>query len=142
MAFIWDSVSKDDIIKYDHIKEVTDNVDIVHDDPACISHNVTYHNGHLNMYDGTHYIGNDLTQRTGNLASPYYVGNDLSHLTGHRNLPHHSVDRSLPHYVTYRGIHYISQDTSPHNTTNRTSHLTVVRNPHNIGYNSSFYSKN
>lgn len=141
MAFIWDSVSKDDIIKYDHIKEVTDNVDIVHDDPACISHNVTYHNGHLNMYDGTHYIGNDLTQRTGNLASPYYVGNDLSHLTGHRNLPHNSVNRA-PHYATYMSTHYISQDTTPHNATVRNSHLTVIRSVHNWNYHASYNSKN
>ena len=131
MAFIWDGSSKGDRVTYADIKEVTDHVDEVDDDPACITHNVAYHDGHFITEDGIHYTGNDLTQRTSNLSSPYYLGNDTSHRIGH-NTTNNSVDRA-GHYVTaHFTTYYISRDTTPHNSSNRASpHYTSVRSPHN-----------
>jgi hypothetical protein len=131
MAFIWEGSSKGDIISYNDIREVRDNVDEVDDNPACISHNVTYHDGHFITEYGTHYTGNDLTQRTSNLASPYYLGNDTSHRIGHRTTYNASVWAA--NYVTANCVtYYLSQDTTPHNSSNRASpHYTSVRSPHN-----------
>jgi len=98
MAFTWtENIEADEFVMPFHVEEVRNNIDIVHDNLACVTYNTThksdhdqaYHSTRRDTYCSTHYPGhdNDLhSNHHGNHQTSYryntnsgYDSNRMSH---------------------------------------------------------------